>query len=133
MCQCHLKPEMVRRPSSFCFGYFFSTKKFNHITKNVSIFHLKLGDNCRPSYFLISTPLGHTSHHHDRPTHHHDRPIASGWFLTWRNMANLLQVVRFDMGRFWHLVWANSMSCKFSFSFFLFPCTFFKSRVSLWI
>jgi hypothetical protein len=81
---------MVRKPSSFCLGYFFSTKFFNHITKNVNIFHFKSGNNCRPSYFLISTPLGHTFHHHDRH-------IASGWFLTWKNMANLLEAINF-----WH-------------------------------
>ncbi len=90
LCQCHLELEMVRKPSSFCLGYFFSTKFFNHITKNVNIFHFKSGNNCRPSYFLISTPLGHTFHHHDRH-------IASGWFLTWKNMANLLEAINF-----WH-------------------------------
>ncbi len=40
------------------------SKSFNHITKDTSIFHLKLGGSCRFSYFSTSTPLGHTSHHH---------------------------------------------------------------------
>ncbi len=31
----------------------------------------------------------------------------------------------FDMNRFWHLVWANLMSCKFSFFFFLIPLYIF--------
>jgi len=74
---------MARRPSSFCLGYFSSIKNFNHNAKNVSIFHIKLGDNHRLSYFSNSTPLEHTSHHHDQP-------IVSGWFLTWKNMADLL-------------------------------------------
>jgi hypothetical protein len=49
-------------------------------------------------------------------------------FLTWRNMADLLQMVSFR-----HLVWANLTSYKFSLFFFLFLCTFSKFMMSLWI
>jgi hypothetical protein len=72
--------------SSFHFSHFSSSKSFNHITKDANILHLKLNDNNWFSYFLTSTPLGHTSHHHDQP-------MVSRWFLTWKNMANLLQGV----------------------------------------
>jgi hypothetical protein len=34
---------------------FFHQKSFNHITKDVSILHLKSGDNCSLSYFPTST------------------------------------------------------------------------------
>jgi hypothetical protein len=50
-------------PHLFCLGYFSSSKNFNHITKDASIFHLKLGGGRRPNYFPTSTPLEHTSHH----------------------------------------------------------------------
>ncbi len=123
LCLCHLEPKMARKPPSFCFGFhFFSIKNLNHIAKNVSIFHLKSGDNYRPNYFSTSTSLRHTSHHHDRP-------IASGWFLTWRIWPTYTRRSIFDMEKFWQLIWANLMSC--TFSFFLFPCTFSKSRVSI--
>ncbi len=31
LCQCHFELEMAKGLSSFCFGYFFSSKNFNHI------------------------------------------------------------------------------------------------------
>jgi hypothetical protein len=37
-----------------------SAKNFNHITKATNILHFKSSDSHRPSYFLTSTPLGHT-------------------------------------------------------------------------
>ncbi len=64
--------ERVKRPSSFYLGYFSLSKKFNHIIKDASIFHLKSSDSHRFSYFLIATPLEHTTH----------QPIASNQFLT---------------------------------------------------
>jgi hypothetical protein len=51
----------------FCLDYFSSLKDFNHITKDASIFHLKLGGGRKPNYFPTSTPLQHTSHHHGQP------------------------------------------------------------------
>jgi hypothetical protein len=48
-------------------GHFFLSKSFNHITKDASVFHFKLGDSRRLSYFSTSTPSRHTSHHHGRP------------------------------------------------------------------
>jgi hypothetical protein len=44
----------------FVLVFFFLSKKFNHITKDASILHLKSGGNNRPNYFLTSTPSGHT-------------------------------------------------------------------------
>jgi hypothetical protein len=64
---------MAKGPSSFCLGYFSFSKTFNHIAKNASILHFKLGDYHRPSYFLTSTL-------YDTP------PIST---------ANLLQAVGF--------------------------------------
>ncbi len=61
-----------------------SAKKFNHITKVTSILHLKLSGGRRPTYFLTSTPLGHIFHLYGRL-------IASGQFLKWTNIADLLQ------------------------------------------
>jgi hypothetical protein len=63
-CQCHLELEKARGPHLFCLGYFSSSKDFNHITKDASIFLFKLGGGRRPNYFPTSTPLEHTSHHH---------------------------------------------------------------------
>jgi hypothetical protein len=82
LCQCHLELERARGPSCFYFGYFFLSKNFNHITKDSSIFHLKSSGSYRPNYFPTSTPSRHTSHHHNWP-------IVGGWFLAWRNTADL--------------------------------------------
>ncbi len=98
---------------------FFDWKNFNHITKDANIFHLKSSSSHRPSYFSTSTRSKHTSHLHNQP-------IASGWFLTWRNMAKILQMIIFDMEKFWHLIWANSTSCKFSLFLFLIPLYIFQ-------
>jgi hypothetical protein len=73
----------------------------------------------RPSYFPTSTHSRHTSHLHNQP-------IASSQFLTWRNMAEILRTIIFDMERFWHLVWANLTSCKFSLFLFLIPLYIFQ-------
>jgi hypothetical protein len=64
LCQCYLEPKKVRGPSPFCFGYFFSSKKFNYVAKDANTLHLKLGSGDRPNYFSISTPLGHDPHCH---------------------------------------------------------------------
>jgi hypothetical protein len=75
LCQCYLELEGDRRPSSFYLGHFFSSKSFDHIIKDVNVFHLVLGDSCNLHYFPTSTPSKHTSHHHGWP-------IVSHWFLT---------------------------------------------------
>jgi hypothetical protein len=75
MCQCQLEFERDRRPSSFYLRHFSSSKSFDHIIKDVSVFHLKLSDSHRFSNFLTFIPSRHTSHHHGRP-------IASCRFLT---------------------------------------------------
>jgi len=64
LCQCHVALQKAKRPSSFCLGYFFSSKNLNYITKDTSILHLKLGDSDRSSYFPTSTPSRCTPHHH---------------------------------------------------------------------
>jgi hypothetical protein len=48
-------------------------------------------DSHRLSYFLISTASRHASHHQGQS-------IVGCQFLTWRNMANLLQAVGFGHG-----------------------------------
>ncbi len=88
LCQCHLEFERTRRPSSFCFGFFFLAKTFNHIVKVANILHLKSGDNYRPNYFPTSTPSKHIACLHDQL-------IASSQFLIWKNTTDLLQVVDF--------------------------------------
>jgi len=125
LCQCHLELERVGGPSSFCFSYFFSSKNFNHITKDANIFHLKLGGNHKPNYLLTSNLLRHTSHHHDRPycrwlifdMEKYSWHITGDWFWTWRDFD-----IEFELT--WCLI--NS-----PFSFFLFLCTFFKSTMCL--
>jgi hypothetical protein len=67
-----------------------SAKKFNHISKDANILHLKSSGSHRPSYFLTSTPSRHTSHpwliygkqlifDMDK----YDRPTTIDRFLTW--------------------------------------------------
>jgi hypothetical protein len=90
LCQCYLELERVRGSSFFRIGYFSLSKKFDHTTKNVSIFHFKLGGCCRLNYFSTSTPSRYTSQHRNQP-------ITSDQFLTWKNTTNLLQGVDF-----WH-------------------------------
>jgi hypothetical protein len=83
--------QSLKRPNGFpffCISYFSSVKKFNHMA--ISILHLKLSGNHRLNYFPISTPSKHISHLHDQL-------IASGQFLIWKNMIDLLQAVNF-----WH-------------------------------
>jgi len=67
LCQCHLELERDKRPSSFYLGHFSSSKVFDHITKDASIFHFKRSNSHRLNYFPTSTPSKHTSHHHNRP------------------------------------------------------------------
>jgi hypothetical protein len=54
-----LKLKNTKRPSPFYLGYFSLSKKFNYVGKGASILQLKSGSNNMPSYFPISTPLGH--------------------------------------------------------------------------
>ncbi len=120
LCQCHLEFKRTRTPSFFCLGYFSSAKNFNHIAEAASILHLK----STVAVGMITSWL---------PPLHDTSPIF---------MADLLQVpdfwygkirptyckqLIFDMDRFWHLIWSNLTSYKFSiffFSFFLSLCTF---------
>jgi hypothetical protein len=117
LCQCHSELERDKRPSSFHLGHFFSSKSFNHITKDASVFHLKSGESRRLSYFPTSTPSKHTSHHHNRS-------IASRRFLTCKygqhSTGNRLWThINFhsNFEPTWHLVTSP-------FSFILFLCTF---------
>jgi len=64
LCQCHLELEKVRQSSYFYLGHFSLSKSFNHITKEVNIFHLKLNHSYKLNYFLTFTPSKYTSHHH---------------------------------------------------------------------
>jgi hypothetical protein len=107
LCQCHVELEGTKRPSSFNLGHFSTSKSFDHITKNVSIFHLKSNGNHRLSYFSTSTPSRHTSHHHGQSiashrflTYKYGRPTKGGRLWTWRN--------------FHKYFWVNLMSCPFS-------------------
>ncbi len=77
LCQCHLKLERAKKPSSFYLGHFSSSKSFNHITKHASILYLKSSSRCKLSYFLTSNPSRHTSHHNNWS-------ITSRWFLTYK-------------------------------------------------
>jgi hypothetical protein len=103
-CQYHLELEGDRRFSSFYLGHFFLSKSFDHITKDASIFHLKLGGSCRLNYFLTFTPSRHTSHHHSQS-------ITICWFLTykygWPSIGSRLWTWRDFHSYFeptWHLV-----------------------------
>jgi hypothetical protein len=107
LCQCHLELERVKRLSSFYLGHFFSSKSFDHITKDVSILHFKLGNSHRFSYFSTSTPSKHTSHHHGWS-------IASCQFLTYKYDYHKRSIM--DMEIFSHLLLTNLMSYHFSFS-----------------
>jgi hypothetical protein len=56
--------EEDKRPSSFYLCHFFSSKNFNHISKDANVFNLKSCDCCKFNYFPTSTLSKHTSHHH---------------------------------------------------------------------
>ncbi len=58
----------LKRPKGFSsnLDQFSSQFFFDHITKDINILHLKLNDSHSLSYFLISTPLEHISHHHNK-------------------------------------------------------------------
>ncbi len=66
-----------------------SVKKIKSLCKDVNIFHLKSSNNHRPNSFPTSTPSGHTSFT--------TMDLLDGWFLTWKNTANLFQMISF-----WH-------------------------------
>jgi hypothetical protein len=58
--QCHLEVERVKRPSSLKNWFFFSSKSFNHIAKDASILHLKLGGSHRLKITSQLPPLQNT-------------------------------------------------------------------------
>ncbi len=116
LCQCHLEFKKDRRPSSFYLGHFSLWKKFNHIIKDAHVFHFKLGDRCRLSYFMSSTPWRQTSHHHNWSiascrflTCKYGQPSTSGWLWTCINFHSNFEPT-------WHLF-------TFPFSFILLLCT----------
>jgi hypothetical protein len=51
-----LELEGDRSPSPFYLGHFSSSNFFDHITKDVSVFHLELGDSYRLNYLSTSPP-----------------------------------------------------------------------------
>jgi hypothetical protein len=81
--------------SSFYLGYLSLSKKFNYITKDVNILHLKSSNGGRPNYFLTSTLLEYP-------------PLPR---LTYYNCLVI------EMEHFWHLVCVNVMSFKLSLLF----------------
>jgi hypothetical protein len=128
LCQCHLELKSTKGSSFFYFDYFFSSKNFNHITKNASILHLKSGDYYRHNDFSTSTPSKHTSHDHNRP-------IISSLFLTWRNIIDLLQVIDFWLREILAFSLNSLDVLKIFYTFskskvYLF-CTFFKFKMYL--
>jgi hypothetical protein len=84
------------------------------LQKMQSIFHLKLGNSCRPSYFLTFIPLWYTSQHHNWS-------ITSNWFSIWRNTSNPLQLTYYKWSIFDMVVWTNLMFYKFSLFLFFIP------------
>jgi hypothetical protein len=56
---CLVCEPKVKVATPFLFWLLFSLNNFNYDAKDVSILHLKLGNNGRPTYFPISIPLGH--------------------------------------------------------------------------
>ncbi len=117
LCQCHLELEKAKGPSSFYLGHFFSSKSFNHITKDASVLHLKPGDNCRLNYFLTSNPSRHTSHHrnwsiasHQFLIYKYGRPTTCSQLCAWR-----------DFHTYFEPTWCHVIS---PFSLILLICTF---------
>jgi hypothetical protein len=55
LCQCHFGAWKSQKAFIFLFWLLFSIKNLNHIAKDANIFHFKLGDSHRPSYFSTST------------------------------------------------------------------------------
>jgi hypothetical protein len=95
---------------------------FNHITKDVSVFHVNLGNSHRFSYFLTFTPSWHTSHHHSRSiasyqflTYKYGWPTTRGRLWTWRAFHSYFEPT-----------WCPITSL---FSFILLLCTFPSSMV----
>jgi hypothetical protein len=125
LCQCNLELERVRGPSYFCFGFFFVKKSITLQRLQASSIWSRVITICLATFWL--PPL------QDTP------PIT---------MTNLLQAVdfwhgkiqmtyykrlAFNMDKFWHVVWANLTSYKFSLFFFLFLCIFSKYTMCLLI
>jgi hypothetical protein len=50
----------------------------------------------------------------------HNWPIVNGWFWYGKIWPTYYKWSIFDMNSFWHLVWTNLMSSKFSLYFFFF-------------
>jgi hypothetical protein len=94
-------------------------KKFNHITKDASLFHLKLGDSCKVIYFPNSHPF--RMHLPSSWPTYCKQSIFDMEKYNWP-----LQWSIFDMETFWHLVCSNLTSCKFSLFFFLIPLYIFQ-------
>ncbi len=77
----NLKLERARKLLFFYLGQFSLLKSFHHITKDASVLDFKSNNSCRLSYFLISTPSKHTSHHHGQS-------ITSCQFFTYKYCRN---------------------------------------------
>ncbi len=77
----NLKLERARKRLFFSLGQFFLLKSFHHIIKDANVLDFRSNDSCRLSYFLISTPSKHTSHHHSRS-------ITSCQFFTYKYCRN---------------------------------------------
>ncbi len=122
LCQCHLELEKAKWPLSFCFGYFFHQNFLITLPRMQASFILSWA-------VAIDLPISRLPPLQDTP------PII---------MVDLLQMINFwhggmqppyymrlvfNMERFWHLVWANFTSYKFS----LFPFSYsFVHFPNLW-
>ncbi len=100
VCQCYLEIKRARGPSPFCLGYFSPSKNFNYVAKDVNIFHLKLGNSSKLSYFPTSTLSKYTP--------------PSPWLTIWLTYYKLLVI---EVESFWHLIFTNLKSFKLSFVF----------------
>jgi hypothetical protein len=69
----------------------FLCKKISITLQRMQMSSILSWDSHRLNYFLISTVSRHACHHQGQP-------IVGCQFLTWRNMANLLQAVGFGHG-----------------------------------
>jgi len=117
VCQCYLELEGAKGPSSFYLGHFFSSKSFDHIVKDASVFHLKLSNSHRLGYFPTSTPSRHTSHHHGWS-------FASHWFMTYK-YGRPTTGSRLWTWRYFHSYFEPTCCpITFPFSLILFLCSF---------
>ncbi len=90
---------------SFYLDHISSWKKFNHITKDTNVFHVKSSDSRRLNHFPTFTLLKHTSHQHNQSIANCQfSTYKYGWpfrLWKWKTETKNLQTIKKVINKKW--------------------------------